>query len=155
MKTILSDLLLTYAINAASRELTLIDAVAAGGSSPRQFSLNRAGDKVAVSVQNDGWVVVFDGDVKTGKMGKIVAVVGELRAGGWCVLFGIRIIKGWSKKKPYRSSSKMNRPIIPSPYRCSYGCYYLSWTSPISSPRRFEGATDRRGQRINLFKTQN
>lgn len=49
---------------------------------PRQFSLNKAGDMVAVSVQNDGCVVVFERDVKTGKMGRIVAVVGGLGAGG-------------------------------------------------------------------------
>ena len=35
-----------------------------------------------MSVQNDGWDVVFDADVKAGKMGKIVPVVGKLRAGG-------------------------------------------------------------------------
>lgn len=73
---------MTYAINPSSGELTLIDAVAAGGSSPRQFSLNKAGDKIAVSVQNDGWVVVFERDVKTGKVGKRVAVVGGLGEGG-------------------------------------------------------------------------
>jgi hypothetical protein len=35
-----------------------------------------------VNVQNDGWVVVFDRDVKTGKVGKIVAAVGGLGVGG-------------------------------------------------------------------------
>jgi 6-phosphogluconolactonase (cycloisomerase 2 family) len=80
--TIPSDSLLTYAINPSSGALTLIDAVAAGGSSPKQFSLNKAGDKIAVSVQNDGWVVVFERDAKTEKVGERVAVVRGLGEGG-------------------------------------------------------------------------
>jgi hypothetical protein len=84
---------LTYAINSSSCALTLIDAATAGGSSPRQFSLNTAGDKTVVSVQNVGWVVVFERDAKMGKVGKVgerVAVVGDLERVRLCVQPGMR-----------------------------------------------------------------
>jgi hypothetical protein len=48
----------------------LADAVAAGRSSPRQFSPNGTGYKVVVSIQNDEWVVILEMNVKTGKGGR-------------------------------------------------------------------------------------
>jgi 6-phosphogluconolactonase (cycloisomerase 2 family) len=60
----------------------LIDEVPASGSSPRQFALNIAGDKVAVGVQNNGWAIIFNRDTKTSEMVNQLAVVGGLRAGG-------------------------------------------------------------------------
>ncbi|KAI4234858.1 MAG: hypothetical protein LQ352_008149, partial [Teloschistes flavicans] len=42
----------------------------AGGSFPRQFSLNRAGDRVAVGLQNSGRVVVYGRDVESGEVGR-------------------------------------------------------------------------------------
>ncbi|KAL8660067.1 MAG: hypothetical protein Q9202_006833 [Teloschistes flavicans] len=41
----------------------------AGGSFPRQFSLNKAGDRVAVGLQNSARVVVFGRDVASGEVG--------------------------------------------------------------------------------------
>ncbi|KAL9580480.1 MAG: hypothetical protein Q9203_006281, partial [Teloschistes exilis] len=41
----------------------------AGGSFPRQFSLNKIGDLVAVGLQNSGRVVVYSRDVASGKIG--------------------------------------------------------------------------------------
>lgn len=45
----------------------------AGGDLPRQFSINKAGTRVAVGLQNDHQVVVIERDPKTGKLGKFVA----------------------------------------------------------------------------------
>jgi 6-phosphogluconolactonase (cycloisomerase 2 family) len=62
--------------------LELVEAVPAGGSSPRQFSLNAAGDRVAVAVQTNGWVAIFERDVESGKIGKLLAVKGGLGENG-------------------------------------------------------------------------
>lgn len=43
----------------------------AGGSFPRQFSLNKSGDLVAVGLQNSGRVVVYPRDVASGKIGDV------------------------------------------------------------------------------------
>jgi 6-phosphogluconolactonase (cycloisomerase 2 family) len=80
--TIPSDSLLTYAIDRNSGRLELVQAVPAGGSSPRQFSLNAAGDRVAVAVQTNGWVAIFERDVESGKIGKLLAVKGGLGENG-------------------------------------------------------------------------
>ena len=50
----------------------------AGGVFPRHFSINRAGDLVAVGLQWSGKVVLIARDVQTGKMGDGVAEVGGL-----------------------------------------------------------------------------
>ena len=49
--TIPSGSILTYSIDSRSGELGLVDAAPVGGSSPRQFSVNAAGNPVAVAVQ--------------------------------------------------------------------------------------------------------
>ena len=52
--------------------LTLVENAATGGSIPRQFSLNANGDKVAIVSQRNGWVSVFERNVATGKIGKLL-----------------------------------------------------------------------------------
>ena len=47
----------------------------AGGLFPRHFSLNRAGNLVAVGLQLSGKVAIIARDVETGKMGEIMAEV--------------------------------------------------------------------------------
>ncbi|KAJ8064318.1 hypothetical protein OCU04_006664 [Sclerotinia nivalis] len=74
-KTIPSDSLLTYSLNHANGNFSLISIDAAGGSFPRQFSINKAGDLVAVGLQNDGRLVIIKRDVETGKGMEIVAAI--------------------------------------------------------------------------------
>ena len=47
----------------------------AGGSFPRQFSVSKAGDLVAVGLQMDGRVVVIERNVANGMFGDFVASV--------------------------------------------------------------------------------
>ncbi|RAL62330.1 hypothetical protein DID88_004896 [Monilinia fructigena] len=68
-----SDSLLTYSLDHSSGNVSLISIDAAGGSFARQFSINKAGDLVAVGLQNDGRVAILKRDVKTGKDVEIVA----------------------------------------------------------------------------------
>ncbi|KAH7029825.1 Lactonase, 7-bladed beta-propeller-domain-containing protein [Microdochium trichocladiopsis] len=77
--TIPSDPIISFAINPASGQLTLTQIAPAGGLNPRGFSLNKAGTLVASALQNDNRVVVYKRDVKTGKLGAVVAsaTVGE------------------------------------------------------------------------------
>jgi 6-phosphogluconolactonase (cycloisomerase 2 family) len=56
-----------------------------GGYLPRQFSLNRAGDKVAVGHQGSGTVVVWERDIDSGKIGRKIA---ERTLGGPVVFVG-------------------------------------------------------------------
>ena len=90
--TIPADSLLTFALAPQPGSPRLISATAAGGSFPRHFSLNAAGDRVAVAVQTNGWVGVFERDVRTGEMGRLLAVRdglgnGENTGGVVCVLW--------------------------------------------------------------------
>ena len=80
---IVSDSLISYSIG-LSGKLQLVSSVAAGGSEPRQFALNRLGDMVAVALQADGWVIVLPRDVATGNIGAPAkeAVVGGLGSEG-------------------------------------------------------------------------
>ncbi|QSZ35782.1 hypothetical protein DSL72_006904 [Monilinia vaccinii-corymbosi] len=68
-----SDSLLTYSLDQSNGKASLISIDAAGGSFARQFSINKAGDLVAVGLQNDGRVAILKRDVKTGKNLEIVA----------------------------------------------------------------------------------
>lgn len=70
--TITSDPLINYSIN-ADGTLTVLQEVACGGSYPRQFSLNKAGTRVAVGLQKDDTVAVIERDPNSGKLGKFVA----------------------------------------------------------------------------------
>ncbi|KAJ3486821.1 hypothetical protein NLG97_g6537 [Lecanicillium saksenae] len=83
--TIKSDPLVNYAIE-DDGSLTLLQEVPAGGNLPRQFSVNKAGTRVAVGLQNDHRVVVIERDPKTGKMGKFVAYA-NVSGEATCVVF--------------------------------------------------------------------
>ncbi|KAM0137267.1 hypothetical protein ACHAP3_004073 [Botrytis cinerea] len=67
-----SDSLLTYSLNHSNGNFSLVSIDAAGGSFPRQFSINKAGDLVAVGLQNDGRVALLKRDVDGGAL-EIVA----------------------------------------------------------------------------------
>lgn len=57
-----------------------------GGYLPRQFSLNKKGDKVAVGHQANGTVVIWGRDIESGKIGKRLAetkVSGPVVYVGW------------------------------------------------------------------------
>lgn len=70
-----SDSLFTFAIDHSNGHLKLLDLAPAGGAFPRHFSMNKAGDLLAVGLQNDDRVVFMTRDVATGKIGDIVAAV--------------------------------------------------------------------------------
>ncbi|OIW24773.1 putative isomerase YbhE [Coniochaeta ligniaria NRRL 30616] len=76
---LISDPLVTFAIDDKTGQLSLVQIAPAGGRNPRGFSLNKAGTLVASALQDDNRVVVIERDVKTGLLGKIVAhaTVGE------------------------------------------------------------------------------
>jgi 6-phosphogluconolactonase (cycloisomerase 2 family) len=68
-----TDSLATFQPN-SDGSLNLVQLWSAGGSFPRQFSINKAGDKVAVALQLSSKVVVFDRDVQSGNLGNISAL---------------------------------------------------------------------------------
>ena len=70
--TITSDPLVTYSVNEETGALDLIQTSPAGGISPRHFSINKAGDRVAVALKDER-VVIIERDVKSGKLGNFVA----------------------------------------------------------------------------------
>ncbi|KAK4448702.1 Lactonase, 7-bladed beta-propeller-domain-containing protein [Podospora aff. communis PSN243] len=70
---IVSDPLVSFAINGTTGALTHVQTAPAGGRNPRGFSLNKAGTLVVSALQDDNRVVVIERDVKTGLLGKIVA----------------------------------------------------------------------------------
>ena len=67
-----SDSIATYAIQ-ADGSLEFAQLWPAGGSFPRSFDINKAGDRIAVGLQNDGRVVVMERDVQTGLIGRQLA----------------------------------------------------------------------------------
>ncbi|OQV11258.1 hypothetical protein CLAIMM_15119 [Cladophialophora immunda] len=84
-----ADTILTYRIDPESVALTLAHEFAAGGGFPRQFSLNEVGDRIAVVQQKQGWLSIFERDVETGQIGRLLAIkdgFGEM--GPNCVLWG-------------------------------------------------------------------
>ncbi|RDW80710.1 hypothetical protein BP5796_05408 [Coleophoma crateriformis] len=70
-----SDTLQTWEINPYTGELAFKQLSPAGGLFPRQFSVNKLGDLVAVGLQNSGRVVIVQRDIKTGTYGKFVAEI--------------------------------------------------------------------------------
>jgi 6-phosphogluconolactonase (cycloisomerase 2 family) len=68
-----SDPLITFAIDPASGALKHVQTAPAGGVNPRHFSFNKDGSRVASALQSDGRVIVFERDVRSGKIGKAVA----------------------------------------------------------------------------------
>ncbi|KAH9908647.1 putative isomerase YbhE [Xylariomycetidae sp. FL2044] len=78
-----SDPLIVFAVDRASGGLSKIQEFPAGGSGPRQFSINGDGDLVAVGLQADGRVVVIERDVETGLLVDYLAwadIPGEVTA---------------------------------------------------------------------------
>ncbi|GKT62112.1 3-carboxymuconate cyclase [Colletotrichum tofieldiae] len=78
-----SDSLNSFSINEQTGALTLLQKFPAGGRIPRQFSVNKAGDLVAVGLQSDSRVVIISRDAASGKLGDIIAstkVEGEVTA---------------------------------------------------------------------------
>lgn len=75
---------MSFAVDGATGQLSLVQTAPAGGLNPRGFSLNKAGTLVASALQDDNRVVVIERDVKTGLLGKIVAhvTVGEGEGNG-------------------------------------------------------------------------
>ncbi|KAF3052621.1 hypothetical protein E8E11_010697 [Didymella keratinophila] len=69
-----SDSLSTFMIN-ENGTLSLVQIAPSGGHLPRQFSLNKKGDKVAVGHQVNGTVVILDRDIGSGKIGEKLAEV--------------------------------------------------------------------------------
>jgi 6-phosphogluconolactonase (cycloisomerase 2 family) len=67
-----SDSISTFRIN-GDASLSLVQIAPSGGYLPRQFSLNQAGDKVAVGHQGSDTVVVWERDVQSGKIGRKIA----------------------------------------------------------------------------------
>lgn len=77
----MSDALATFAIDQETGHLNFTQLYPAGGRFPRQFSINKAGDQVAVGLQSDGRVVVISRDVKTGLLKDFIAnidIAGEV-----------------------------------------------------------------------------
>lgn len=79
-----SDSLSTFKIHDDGK-LSLVQVAPSGGYLPRQFSLNKKGDKVAVGHQGNSTVVVWERDVRSGKIG---GKLGETKAKGPVVFVG-------------------------------------------------------------------
>ena len=67
-----SDSISTFRIN-DDASLSLVQIAPSGGYLPRQFSLNRGGDMVAVGHQGSSTVVVWERDIESGKIGRKIA----------------------------------------------------------------------------------
>ncbi|KLU82656.1 3-carboxymuconate cyclase [Magnaporthiopsis poae ATCC 64411] len=81
-----SDSIATFAVDPATGALTLAQIFPAGGVGPRQFSINKAGDKLAVGLQLDGRIAIIERDVQTGILQRFVAAA-SLEVGVTTVLF--------------------------------------------------------------------
>lgn len=64
-----SDSIINFSIDENTGKLNFLQDIAAGGRFPRQFSINKAGTKIAVGMQSDGRVVVIKRDAQSGKLG--------------------------------------------------------------------------------------
>ena len=73
VSNITSDPLISFKISSVNGDLELLQIAPAGGMKPRHFSVNKAGDRVAVGLQSDGRVVVIERDPKTGLLGDFLA----------------------------------------------------------------------------------
>ncbi|SPO05911.1 uncharacterized protein DNG_08600 [Cephalotrichum gorgonifer] len=80
-----SDSITTFSVG-ADGALEFHQTAPSGGRNPRHFSINRSGDLVAVALQDDGTVVVYSRDVKTGELGDVVAAA-ALDGLVTCVIF--------------------------------------------------------------------
>lgn len=79
-----SDSLSTFKIR-DDGTLSLVQIAPSGGHLPRQFSLNKKGDRVAVGHQVNNTVVVWKRDVRNGKIGDKIA---ETKVSGPVVFVG-------------------------------------------------------------------
>ena len=68
-----SDTLQVWKIDSETGKLAFEQLAPAGGSYPRQFSVNKSGKLAAVGLQMDGRVVIIERDVEDGRFGRIVA----------------------------------------------------------------------------------
>lgn len=68
-----SDSMSVFSISPADGTLSFRQLFPAGGSYPRQFALNRAGNLVAVGLQQTGTVAILERDVASGVFQKEVA----------------------------------------------------------------------------------
>lgn len=87
-QTINSDSILSYRIDQNTGALSLASESPAGGGTPRQFSLNRTGDRLAVVQQKNGWVSIFNRNPETAEIGDLLAFkegFGEM--GPVCILW--------------------------------------------------------------------
>ncbi|KAH6659535.1 Lactonase, 7-bladed beta-propeller-domain-containing protein [Truncatella angustata] len=78
---IVSDALITFSVDHSSGDLALLQTFPAGGRFPRQFSINKAGDLVAVGLQSDSRVVIIQRDTESGLLKRFIAnatVAGEV-----------------------------------------------------------------------------
>jgi len=73
---IISDTLINYSIDHATGALNLLQHFPAGGSFPRDFSINKAADLVLVGLQDSSTAVLIERDVKTGLLERFVGDVG-------------------------------------------------------------------------------
>lgn len=73
-RTIRSDTLSTFELQ-TNGSLSLVQLAPAGGSYPRQFAMNAAGDKLAVGLQYGSTVVVYNRDVQTGLLGTVAGAI--------------------------------------------------------------------------------
>jgi len=72
-ETIKSDPLISFKINQKTGKLSNPRKFAAGGLIPRHFSLNKAGDRVAVALQRNSHIVIIDRDTRTGELKDFIA----------------------------------------------------------------------------------
>jgi 6-phosphogluconolactonase (cycloisomerase 2 family) len=81
-----SDTLQVWKIDPETGKLTFEQLAPAGGSFPRQFSVNKKGTLAAVGLQSDSRVVIVERNVEDGKFGKFVAEIeipGEITSVIW------------------------------------------------------------------------
>jgi len=81
-----SDTLQSWAIDESTGKLAFKQLAPAGGSFPRQFSVNKNGTLAAVGLQYDSRVVVIERKVEDGTFGDFVAEV-EVDGQVTCVIF--------------------------------------------------------------------
>lgn len=70
-----SDTLQVWKIDHETGKLAFDQLAPAGGSFPRQYSVNKNGTLAAVGLQLDSRVVIIERDVESGKFGKFVAEI--------------------------------------------------------------------------------
>lgn len=72
---IASDTLQSWSIDPSTGKLDFKQLAPAGGSFPRQFSVNKEGTLAAVGLQLDARVVIVERNVEDGTFGKFVAEI--------------------------------------------------------------------------------